>query len=159
MKFHRFVCASIVLATITTVAVGCGKNNEAPAAGTPTTRTTGQQESGPTAGKPSTPNAPVAAAGDPATAEAMALFSSTCAACHGPSGKGDGAAAAALNPKPRNYADAAWQKAVTDDEIRKAILLGGQGIGKSPMMPGNPQLKDKPQVVDALVKMIRGFAG
>jgi mono/diheme cytochrome c family protein len=32
-----------------------------------------------------------------------ALFNASCAACHGADGKGDGAAAAALTPKPRNF--------------------------------------------------------
>jgi mono/diheme cytochrome c family protein len=34
----------------------------------------------------------------------------------------------------------------------------GAGVGKSPMMPGNPQLADHPDVLDGLVKIIRGFA-
>ncbi|HRC57938.1 MAG TPA: hypothetical protein PKU97_18560, partial [Kofleriaceae bacterium] len=75
----------------------------------------------------------------------------------GPTGKGDGQASAALNPKPRNYSDKAWQASVTDDDLRKTILLGGPGGGKSPTMPGQPQLKDKPAVLDALVVMIREF--
>jgi mono/diheme cytochrome c family protein len=160
-------CTHVVFAfaLVTSALAGCGKNNEAPAAGTPTTRMNGQQESGPKPSAPST--APVTAATggtaatapgtDAATTEARALFSNVCAVCHGATGKGDGTASASLNPKPRNYADAAWQKTVTDDEIRKAILLGGAGVGKSMMMPANPQLQDQPKVVDALVKLIRGF--
>ncbi len=35
-----------------------------------------------------------------------ASFEMNCASCHGPGGAGDGAAAAALNPKPRNLATA-----------------------------------------------------
>lgn len=31
------------------------------------------------------------------------LFTTTCSSCHGTDGKGDGPAAAALNPKPRNF--------------------------------------------------------
>ncbi len=31
------------------------------------------------------------------------LFTASCVACHGANGKGDGVAAAALNPKPRNF--------------------------------------------------------
>jgi mono/diheme cytochrome c family protein len=30
--------------------------------------------------------------------------------CHGPQGKGDGAAGQALNPKPRNLVDGPWKK-------------------------------------------------
>lgn len=99
-----------------------------------------------------------AVAADPeAETEARYLFESTCAICHGATGHGDGTAAANLNPKPRNYSDKAWQASVTDDDLRNIILKGGAAVGKSPMMPGQAQLKDKPAVVDALVAIIRGF--
>jgi hypothetical protein len=77
--------------------------------------------------------------------------------CHGADGTGNGPAAASLNPRPRNYTDAAWQASITDDQIKETILKGGQAVGKSPMMPGQPQLADQPQVLDGLVKIIRGF--
>jgi len=89
--------------------------------------------------------------------EARRVFQTICATCHGPSGRGDGQAAAALNPKPRNYTDKTWQASVTDDDISKIILLGGQAVGKSPIMPAQPQLKDQPEIVAELVKIIRGF--
>src|SRR5712691_9340735 len=81
------------------------------------------------------------AAVDPAT-EAKALFKMKCVVCHGDSGEGNGPGAAALNPKPQNYADPAWQAKVTDDEIRKAILEGGAAVGRNPAMPPNPDLKN-----------------
>ena len=89
--------------------------------------------------------------------EAQAVYAQRCSACHGADGKGTGAAAAALTPKPRNYADAAWQKSVTDDQLKKAIVGGGAAIGKSAMMPPNPDLEGKPEVVTGLVGIIRGF--
>jgi mono/diheme cytochrome c family protein len=70
--------------------------------------------------------------------EARTTFRTVCASCHGERGHGDGAAAAALNPRPRNYADKAWQASVTDEQIRKTILEGGAAVGKSPRMPANP---------------------
>lgn len=78
-----------------------------------------------------------------------------CVPCHGATGAGDGAAAAALNPKPRNFTDPAWQKAVTDESLEKVILGGGPAIGKSPLMPPNPNLKDDPQTLKDLVAFIR----
>ena len=84
-------------------------------------------------------------------------YEARCATCHGATGKGDGAGAAALNPKPRNYTDKAWQKSVTDEQIKKAIIMGGAGVGKSPIMPASPDLDSKPEQVDGLVKLIRGF--
>jgi mono/diheme cytochrome c family protein len=126
-------------------AAACGKNNEPPppSSGSPNA----QPESGPSHGH---------ATKDP-VAQAQDMFGNVCAMCHGVSGAGDGPAAANLNPKPRNYTDPTWQASVTDDQIRKTILEGGQAVGKSPMMPGQPQLKDQPEVLDNLVKMIRGF--
>ena len=101
--------------------------------------------------------APTAAAVN--TAEAKEMFNTRCAPCHGTSGKGDGPGAAALNPKPRDYSDAAWQKSVTDDQLRKTIVMGGAAVGKSPIMPGSPDLEAKPDVVNGLVKIVRGFGG
>lgn len=89
--------------------------------------------------------------------EAKAVFSSRCVACHGASGKGDGVAAVALVPRPRDYTDHAWQAGVTDDLIRKVIVEGGPAVGKSPLMPANPDLADKKAVADELLKLVRGF--
>ena len=100
--------------------------------------------------------APAGGADSPA-AEARKTFDTVCSACHGTSGMGDGPAAGALNPKPRNYTDKAWQASVTDDDIKKVILEGGAAVGKSPVMPAQPQFKDKPEVMNELVKIIRAF--
>jgi hypothetical protein len=62
-----------------------------------------------------------------------------------------------LTPKPRNYKDAEWQKTVTDDQLKKAILYGGAAVGKSAAMPSQPDLESKPEVLDGLVKIIRSF--
>ena len=104
------------------------------------------------------PPATGAGAGD-AVAQADTIFSQRCSVCHGMSGKGDGVGAAALNPKPRNYTDAAWQASVTDEQIGKTIVEGGAAMGKSPLMAPNADLKDKPDVVKALVAKVRSFKG
>ncbi len=132
----------LVLAFITCAA--CGKGDEPPG---PTTGAPGAPtESGP---KPH---------GLTADDKAHAIFGSKCVACHGFEGKGDGPAAESLNPRPRNYTDAKWQASVTDDDLKKTIVLGGGRTGKSPLMPANPDLANQPEVVDGLVKIIRGFA-
>jgi mono/diheme cytochrome c family protein len=95
---------------------------------------------------------------DPAAVEeADQVFLQRCATCHGPEGQGDGQAAAALNPKPRNFHDKAWQSSVGDARIAKVIVEGGQAIGKSPVMAANPDLKEKPGVITALVAKVRAF--
>ena len=124
------------------------KQEEAPPAETPTAPTTGS--AGATAAATTAP------AGG-AAEEAKTMFAQLCSTCHGTDGTGNGPAAANLEPKPRNYTDQAWQASVTDDDLRKIIVEGGGAVGKSPMMPPNPQLKDKPQVVDELVKIVRSF--
>jgi cytochrome c553 len=144
----------LALVSVLGLTAACGKNTEPPP---PTTGSPlAQPESGPTAKRPAATDEPTATGGD-AASEARQMFGTLCAACHGTDGTGNGPAAASLNPKPRNYTDAAWQASVTDDELRAIIVKGGQAVGKSAMMPGNPQLADRPEVVDALVAMIRGF--
>ena len=137
---------SLVIAipfALAALAGACGKNSQPPppSSGTPNA----QQESGP-AGP---------AAGQPSQAQAM--YNTVCIMCHGADGTGTGPAAASLNPKPRNYTDPAWQASVTDDQIKEIILKGGIGVGKSPLMPPNPQFANNPEVLDGLVKIIRGF--
>ncbi len=122
----------------------CGKNSEPPppSSGSPNAK----PESGPSHAR---------AGGEPSQAEQM--FATVCATCHGMDGTGQGPAAASLNPKPRDYTDTAWQASITDDQLKQTILKGGQGVGKSPMMPGQPQLADHPDVLDGLVQIIRKF--
>jgi len=92
------------------------------------------------------------------TKEADKLYKRKCETCHGANGAGDGAGAAALAVKPRDYRDAAWQKTVTDKQIKDVILKGGASAGLDAAMPGTPSLRKKPQVLDALVAKIRSFA-
>lgn len=60
-----------------------------------------------------------------------AKFDMLCSPCHGAGGLGDGAAAAALNPKPRNLT----LTIKTDDELKKTIKEGGAAVGLTATMP------------------------
>ena len=104
------------------------------------------------------PAAPATASPADATAEAARIFSERCTTCHGPAGAGDGPASAGLTPPPRNFQDPAWQESVTDAHIEMIIQFGGAAVGRSPAMPGNPDLMSKPDVVAALRAHVRELA-
>ena len=92
-----------------------------------------------------------------AKAEADSIFDDRCTACHGANGDGKGPAALSMNPHPKDFRDAKWQKSVSDDKITKAIVSGGEAVGLTAAMPGNPDLEGRPDVVAALVVHIRKF--
>jgi cytochrome c553 len=144
----RLLLLAIVLAVSSG---GCGKNDKPPPP------TSGSPRATPESG-PGMRSGGGGGGGPSADEQAAAMFRDTCSLCHGINGMGDGQMAGSLTPKPRNYTDAAWQASVTDDDIKKIILEGGQAVGKSPNMPAQKaQLGNKPEVVDALVRIIRGF--
>lgn len=130
----------IELALAVALLGACGKNEKPP----PSSNVSFTQESAPPSKQ---------GAGD----AARNYFAQTCALCHGMDGTGNGPAATSLNPKPRNYTDPNWQASITDADIKKIIVVGGQGVGKSPSMPPNPGLAGNDAMLDGLVKIIRGF--
>ncbi len=92
------------------------------------------------------------------TEKADALFGSLCSSCHGSDGHADTVTARALTPRPRAFADAQWQRSVTDEQLAKTIVEGGAAVGKSPLMPANPDLATQPEVVKELISRVRSFA-
>ena len=139
----------LLMGSLVALLVGCqDKSNSGAAVAAPSEAKTA---------KPAMPTSPTAAA-SPAQMEAKTIYQQRCTTCHGPQGMGDGPAATALNPKPRSFADAEWQKTITDDHIRTIIVKGGPAAGKSPMMPPNPDLEQKPEMVTELVKLVRSYA-
>jgi hypothetical protein len=71
----------------------------------------------------------------PAPEQGKKLYEQFCTSCHGQSGKGDGPAAAALNPKPRDYTNKEVMSKLSDDDLFNVIKNGGASVGKSPLMP------------------------
>ncbi len=96
------------------------------------------------------------AAGGAAAVDGKAIYAANCSACHGDNGDAASPAAAAMDPKPRNFVDKAWQTASDDARITKVIKEGGAAVGLSPTMPPWGAQFDDAQVA-ALVATIRAF--
>jgi len=90
--------------------------------------------------------------------EGAVIYGQFCAMCHGPGGKGDGPAAAGLNPKPADHTDAAYMGSLSDEHLYKVIQGGGAAVGKSPLMtPWGGVLTDD-QIRD-LISFLRRISG
>lgn len=79
-----------------------------------------------------------------------AVFKAQCVACHGSKGKGDGPAAAALNPRPANLADAARMEKLSDDSLVQIVSAGRL------TMPGYGKTLTQEQVRE-VVAYVRGL--
>jgi len=93
-----------------------------------------------------------------AVKQADTIWKDRCATCHGANGKGDGALGMQLQPRPRDLTLATWQSSVTDEHIEKVIAGGGQSVGLSMLMPANPDIVSKPDVIKALRAHVRALA-
>jgi mono/diheme cytochrome c family protein len=84
------------------------------------------------------------------------VYTTTCSPCHGTGGKGDGPAAATLNPKPADHTNKDLIGARTDQDLANIIKMGGGVVGK-PTMPASPQLSET-DVAD-VVAFLRQLSG
>ncbi len=86
----------------------------------------------------------------------------SCFSCHGPTGKGDGPAAIALNPKPRSFAEGAFlydtdkdgQKGTRAD-LKNILANGTFKYGGSPLMPPRPDIQgaDLEDLLDYVISL------
>lgn len=90
-----------------------------------------------------------ASAADAAAGKTLYDGAGACATCHGATGAGDGAAAAALDPKPASFATAAFRldadgdgKPGSDADLANVIRDGAAKYGGNVAMPGRPDLSD-----------------
>jgi mono/diheme cytochrome c family protein len=87
-----------------------------------------------------------------------AVYARWCAACHGPSGRGDGYNARFLDSAPAVHADAALMSIRPDDTLFDGIAGGGAVLGRSPEMPpfgGTLNNQDIAQLVMRLRELCR----
>jgi mono/diheme cytochrome c family protein len=86
-----------------------------------------------------------------------AKYESLCAGCHGKTGKGDGPAAASLNPKPQDHSDGKVMNPLSDQYLTDITKNGGATVKKSPLMPAwGKTLKD--QEISDVIAYIRSLA-
>ena len=60
-------------------------------------------------------------------ARGKASYETNCATCHGPGGKGDGEAAIALDPKPRNLVSDQFKKGTAAAQVFETVSKGIEG--------------------------------
>jgi len=60
----------------------------------------------------------------------------SCNVCHGENGDGKGIGASGLDPSPRNFANAKWQKARADGELMWVLRHGSPGTAMITVVPG-----------------------
>ena len=74
-----------------------------------------------------------------------------CYTCHGETGHGDGMAAAALNPKPRDFTSGYWKFGGAPTQVFHTITIGSPGTGMAPY--GHLSVADR----YALAAYVRSF--
>jgi mono/diheme cytochrome c family protein len=116
----------VIAATTHALLVGCGGKSQENSTST-NTDTTSSTGTAPTPNTAATADTAAEAAMDP-VALGNKVYQERCALCHGPEGKGDGPAAAGLNPKPRNHTDGKYMNTRTDDQLLEVIRHGKGGM-------------------------------
>ncbi len=94
--------------------------------------------------------------GDPA--KGAVAYKTYCVTCHGAAGRGDGPAAVALNPKPKDLSNAEAMGKISDHEIYLVIRDGGPAVGLSPMMTAWKAVLQTDQAVHDVSAYVRQLA-
>ncbi len=93
--------------------------------------------------------------GDPKAGKAK--YDANCVGCHGTTGKGDGPAAAALNPKPQDHTNGKVMNALSDKYLFDIIKDGGAAVKKAAIMPASGKKLNDQEISD-VVAYIRSLA-
>jgi mono/diheme cytochrome c family protein len=96
------------------------------------------------AGAPTPVTAPVRDA-----ARGQSVFDLRCAPCHGTGGGGDGPAAVAITPKPRNFRDVDFWKGRTGQQLRLVVRQGKPGT----LMPPFEGVLSEAEIDDVVAYM------
>jgi mono/diheme cytochrome c family protein len=88
------------------------------------------------------------------TAKGGELYAQRCAMCHGDKGAGDGPVAATIpeGMKPRNLSET-YKYATDDAKFKELLQKGGAGVGLSPLMPAQSDLK--PEDLDNIIAFVK----
>jgi mono/diheme cytochrome c family protein len=114
---------------------------------------------------PPPPAAPPAPPAPTAAVDGKTVYTTYCATCHGPTGQGDGPGAAALEPKPRNFAAGEFKFDPTGDgktgepeDLVEVVKNGAAQYGGSPLMvPWGTSLNE--QQIGAVVEYVKSLKG
>jgi mono/diheme cytochrome c family protein len=145
LAIAQFAVTAVLLGLVATLAYLAGM------------RSAGKESGGPAASTTTQPAATV----DLATllkptpeliAKGKTLFAVNCASCHGADGYGNGPAAIALNPKPRNYHEGYWRYGGGVARIVQTITNGSPGTAMASFT--NIPMEDR----FALAHYVRTFA-
>lgn len=99
---------------------------------------------------------PAIGAADEPAMDGPTAYKTFCVSCHGETGLGDGLAAAALDPRPASFGDAAFWASRDDKQLFQAIKEGGLAVGKSPLMAPWGGVLDDTQI-HALLTYLKTF--
>lgn len=80
------------------------------------------------------------------------LFQRSCMPCHGQSGRGDGPAAFALNPKPKDLSDTERMRNMTDGELFWKV---SEGRGNMPSFADAHTDEERWQIINYLRALAR----
>jgi len=86
------------------------------------------------------------------------LYRTYCTQCHGLQGNGKGINVRDMSVQPRDHTDAKYMAGRSDEELRTAIVEGGQALNKSVLMPPWGKVLNE-QEVAALVRHLRELCG
>jgi mono/diheme cytochrome c family protein len=115
-------------------------------------------------GAPSTPPAAPSGGAAGAAVDGAGVYQTYCSTCHGPTGKGDGIGAAALDPKPRDFSsgvfsfdpDGDGQKGELEDIAAVARDGAAKYGGSAAMVPWGMALN--PQQLQAVAEHVKSLA-